>query len=151
VRTGGIEPPWQRLEGARSANDPSPLRRVLAESCEHDSHALPHRALSRRRPRPGGLTLQIGALGRIRTRVNPFRRRAPLHSSHESELVRVRCSAHRPPASKAGTLLARASPCELARTRGVEPLPSRSVIWRIVQFCYVRVVGPAGIDPASRL
>jgi hypothetical protein len=58
VRTGGIEPPWQRLEGARSANDPNP-HRVLAESCEHDSHALPHRPLSKRRPRPGGLTLRM--------------------------------------------------------------------------------------------
>lgn len=65
-------------------------------------------------------------------------------------MVRVRCSAHRPPRSKRGTLLARASPCHsvfrrsvkrfaaenastfrLARTRGVEPLPSGSVIRRI--------------------
>ena len=191
MRTRGFEP---RTSGWKP--DTLPLRQAriaifLVESCEHDSHALPHRALSRRRPRPGGLTLRTGALGRIRTRVNPFRRRAPLHSSHESserfpakcaavrrrkrvvatrphdpekacpgldpgwkpvfgedhaqrkmeasagtdpahsrfadgrvpvsprrragslkgiELVRVRCSAHRPPRSKRGTLLARASP-----------------------------------------
>ncbi len=172
----------------------------LAESCEHDSHALPHRALSRRRPHPGGLTLRTGALGRSRTRMDPFRRRAPIHSSHKSfsafttksmrrrvptpliavlqaaafpfrhdaELVRVRCSAHRPPRSKRGTLLARASPwhsvfrrsverfaaenastLELARTRGVEPLPSRSVIWRILQFCYVRIGRASGYRSRS--
>ena len=43
-------------------------------------------------------------------------------------LVRVRCSAHRRPRSKRGTLLARASPWEfLARTRGFEPLFSAPV------------------------
>jgi hypothetical protein len=31
VRTGGIEPPWQRLEGARSANDPNPLNKFGGE------------------------------------------------------------------------------------------------------------------------
>ena len=197
----------------------------LAESCEHDPHAFRHRALSRRRPHPGGLTLRTGALGRSRTRIDPFRRRAPLHSSHESEcttkmdasagadpahgrfaggrvpvsprrrvgspypnrtdvirvragcfatklrgdeLVRVRCSAHRPPRSKRGTLLARASPwhsvfrrsverfaaenastLELARTRGVEPLPSGSVIRRILQFCYVRIGRASGYRSRS--
>jgi hypothetical protein len=74
---------------------------------------------------------------------------AALPLSYAAELVRVRCSAHRPRRSKRRTLLARASPCYLARTAGVEPayLPVRSRV--LIRLSYVRVLEPpAGSDPA---
>ena len=74
---------------------------------------------------------------------------AALPLSYAAELVRVRCSAHRPRRSKRRTLLARASPCYLARTAGVEPacLPVRSRV--LIRLSYVRVLEPpAGTDPA---
>jgi hypothetical protein len=64
-------------------------------------------------------------------------------------LVRVRCSAHRPRRSKRRTLLARASPCYLERTAGIEPAyhPVRSRV--LIHLSYVHVLGPpAGTDPA---
>ena len=71
-------------------------------------------------------------------------------SFNEGVLVRVRGSAPRHPASKAGTLLARASPCYLERTRGFDPLFSTPItVHRFVAGVgYVRLEPPAGIDPA---
>ena len=84
---------------------------------------------------------------------------AALPLSYAAELVRVRCSAHRPRRSKRRALLARASPCYLERTAGIEPacLPVRSRA--LIRLSYVRVLEPsgrwrrmapiAGIEPAS--
>jgi hypothetical protein len=58
--------------------------------------------------------------------------------SYAADLVRVRCSAHRPRRSKRRTLLARASPCYLERTAGIEPacLPVRGRA--LIHLSYVR-------------
>jgi hypothetical protein len=74
---------------------------------------------------------------------------AALPLSYAAELVRVRCSAHRRRRSKRRTLLARASPCYLERTAGVEPAyrPVRSRV--LIHLSYVRALEPpAGTDPA---
>src|SRR5581483_10252418 len=54
--------------------------------------------------------IHIGSPTRYRSEVRGFSDRRSAIELWGIELVRVRCSAHRRPASKAGTLLARASP-----------------------------------------